>query len=114
MRNSAWEVPDIVCGHVFSITFALNIDGGQASIAGQNDAPFSRTVPMQLSDAAGRETHVYAGDLFGDREIFGIALARPSAREDSTRSTREGRPKRGSFSVVCRRRRVGAGADTLQ
>jgi hypothetical protein len=50
---------------------------------------------VQLADAAGRQVHVDACDLLGNREVLGRQLARPSSILDPFGRDVEGGPEEG-------------------
>ena len=79
MRNPAGEIPQIVFLHVGDKTLAVPIDGRDPRRPVKHDGPFAGRVPMQLPNASGRESHVYARQGLGDGQFPNSHLPRPSA-----------------------------------
>ena len=79
VRPAGREIPEITLFDVIDAGTALCVDGGDAAFPARHDRPLGGLVPVQLADAAGRQVHVDAGDLLGNREVLGRQLARPSS-----------------------------------
>jgi hypothetical protein len=60
MRLACRKVPEIALIEVRDVWSALGIEDGYAATAVRYDRPFGGLMPVQLSDAAGRQPHVDA------------------------------------------------------
>ncbi len=60
MRNPGGEIPQVVFFHVGDKALAVSIDRRDTRRPVEHDRPFARRVPVQFTNAAGRESHVYA------------------------------------------------------
>ena len=69
VRISGWEIPKIALLHIGDIGAALRVKNGDAAIAVAHEGPLGGLVPMQFPDPACGETHVHAGNGFGDLEV---------------------------------------------
>jgi hypothetical protein len=85
------------------------IDGGDAYRAGSNETPFGGLMPVQLTNGAGSEPHVDAGNLLRDLEIGLGDLSRPAAVLNASRGIVERRPEHRHVTDIGRRRRDGIG-----
>src|ERR1700736_1322889 len=79
MRQAAGEKPKIAIFCIGDKAFAAFVDRRDPRGAVKHDGPFRGGVPMQLPPAAGCESHIYAGHIFGDGQLTPGDLARPSA-----------------------------------
>ena len=79
MRNSRWKVPEIAFGHVADEALAVGIKAGDARVSVQHEGPFRSGVPVQFANASGGQSHVDAGNRFGNRKLPDRYFARPSA-----------------------------------
>src|SRR5579872_612762 len=79
MRVTGRKIPDITLLNVGNIWTACRINHGNPAVTVSHVRPFGCLMPMQLADAAGRQSHVDAGNGCGNREIRLGYLARPAA-----------------------------------
>lgn len=93
VRQAGGEVPQASLVHVLDVGAAVLIDGGDAARALGDEGPFGKYVPVQLANAAARQAHIYASDLFGDLEISLRDLTRPSAILNAARCVVERGPE---------------------
>src|SRR6266567_6773658 len=77
--DSAREKPKIVLLHIGDKTLAVRVNRRNPRCPVKHDGPFGGRVPMQLPDASGCESHVYARQGLGDGQFPYRYLPRPSA-----------------------------------
>ena len=105
MRVTGRKIPDIALLDVGNIGAACRIDHGNSAVAVSHVGPLGRLVPMQFADAAGRQSHIDAGDGCGNCEVRLGHLPRPAAVLDAALHGVEGRPDlRHAANVGWRRR----------
>src|SRR6266404_2204499 len=79
VRDPAWEKPKIVFLHIGDKTLAVRVNCRNPRRPVKHEGPLAGGVPMQLPDASGCESHVYACEGLGDGQFPNSHLARPSA-----------------------------------
>src|SRR5260370_12796946 len=79
MRNTAGKKPKIVFLHIGDKTLAVRVNCRNPRRPVKHDGPFAGRVTMQLPDASGGESHVYARQGLGHGQFPDSHLARPSA-----------------------------------
>src|SRR5215470_18184121 len=79
MRCSSGKIPEIAGLQVADIRPSFRVENGDAAIAIGHDRPFGGLMPMQLPNSAGRQPHVDAGYLLGNRKIINSDLTRPAS-----------------------------------
>jgi hypothetical protein len=92
MRITGRKIPDIALLDVGNIGAAQRIDHGHPAVAVSHVRPLGRLMPMQLADAAGRQSHIDAGDGCGNCEVRLGHLPRPAAVLNAALHGIEGRP----------------------
>ena len=83
MRVAGRKIPDVAFLDVGNIGAADRIDHGHPAVTVSHVRPLSRLMPMQLTDAAGRQSHIDAGDGCGNCEVRLGHLPRPAAVLDA-------------------------------
>src|SRR5712675_2901579 len=79
MRKTWWEEPQIARLHIGDLRPTLFVEDRDPAHAVRHDGPLGLLVPVHFANAVRRQTHIDAGDIFRDREIFLCDLARPAA-----------------------------------
>jgi hypothetical protein len=79
MWDSRGKIPQIAFRHVTHKALAIGIEPRDARIPVKHEGPLGSRVPVQLSYASGGQSHVHAGNRFGNRELPDRHLTRPSA-----------------------------------
>ena len=79
------EVPEPSFMHVFHIGPAELVDGRYATRAILDISPFSRKMPMQLTNLTACKAHIHAGGRFRNLEVELRNLARPATVLDAPR-----------------------------
>src|ERR1700720_4615653 len=79
MRDSGGKIPKIVFLRVGDKTLSVRVNRRNPRRPVKHDGPFGGRVPMQLPDASGCESHVYARQGLGYGHFSNRNLARPSA-----------------------------------
>src|SRR6266487_3973936 len=77
--DPAWEKPKIVFLHIGDKTLAVRVNRRNPRCPVKHEGPFTGRVPMQLPDASGCQSHVYACQGLGDGQFPNSHLTRPSA-----------------------------------
>src|SRR5882724_4666073 len=77
--DPAWEKPKIVFLHIGDKTLAVRVNCRNPRRPVKHEGPLPGSMPMQLPDASGCESHVYARQLLGDGQFPNSHLTRPSA-----------------------------------
>jgi len=90
VRDAGGEVPQVAQTDVVDEVAPVLVDGADACTAGEHVGLFGLLVPMQLSDTAGFETHIHAGELGGNRQLAHGHLPRPAAGQDAIARRCEG------------------------
>src|SRR6267143_5210641 len=78
MWNSRGKVPEIAFRDVSDEALAVRINRCDPRVSVQHNRPLRRRVPVQLSYASCRQSHVHAGNRLGNRKLPDRNLARPS------------------------------------
>src|ERR1700716_3566954 len=92
MRVAGRKIPDIALLDVGNIGAACCIDHGNPAVTVSHVRPLGRLMPMQLADAAGRQSHIDAGDGGENCEFPLGPLPRPAAVLDAALHGVERRP----------------------
>src|SRR6266480_7519940 len=79
VRDPAWEKPKIVFLHIGDKTLAVRVNCRNPRRPVKHEGPLAGGVPMQLPDASGCESHVYACQGLGDGQFPNSHLTRPPA-----------------------------------
>src|SRR6266478_9133433 len=79
MRDSCGKIPKIIFLHIGDKTLAVCVNRRNPRISVQHDGPLAGRVPVQLPDASGGKSHVYACHRLGDGQFPNSHLPRPSA-----------------------------------
>ncbi len=109
MRDTGPEIPQIADADVVDEIAPVGVDRGDARRAGEHVGPFGGLVPMQLTNAAGIEPHVHAGNVFGDAEFARRDLPGPAGGFEAHVRVFEGEAEVRQRAVVGRRRRQHVG-----
>src|SRR5712691_10874783 len=100
MRHSFWKEPEVALTHVADKASALLIDSRDARVTVQHNRPFRLDMPVQLTDATGSQSHLYARHCLRNRQLPHSNLPRPSTVLHPLARQREGILKRSHGSVV--------------
>src|SRR5882724_12652414 len=103
MRHSWWEEPKVALTDVIDKASALLIHGGDAGVTVKHHCPLRWNMPMQLSDAAGRQAHLHACKCLRNRQFPRRDLPCPPSGVDPLVRQGEGILKRRHRSIVCLR-----------
>ena len=94
MWDSGRKVPEIAFRYVGNKALAIQVNRRDACVSVQHERPLRSGVPVQLAYASRGQSHVHAGDCFGNGELANRGLARPSTFLHSFVREREGILKR--------------------
>src|SRR5437660_9789000 len=78
MWNSRGKVQEIAFRHVSHEALAVRIKPRDSRVSVQHNGPLRRRVPVKLSYASCRQSHVHAGNRLGNCKLPDRDLARPS------------------------------------
>src|SRR6266403_3287476 len=78
MCNPRGKVPEIAFRYVSDEALAVRIKPRDPRVSIEHNGPLRRRVPVQLSYASCRQSHVHAGNRLGNCKLPDRDLARPS------------------------------------
>ena len=90
MRNSGGEVPEVAFRYASDKALAIQVNCGDAGVSVQHERSLRLGVPVQLAYASCGQSHVHAGDCFGNGKLANRDLARPSTLLHAFVREREG------------------------
>src|SRR6266436_4842446 len=79
MRDSCGKIPKIIFLRIGDKTLAVCVNRRNPRISVQHDGPLACRVPVQLPDASGGKSHVYACHRLRDGQFPNSHLPRPPA-----------------------------------